>query len=60
MISWDCCIDYLTEKDNRAEELYQFKMVQHYNRKRKEKYLVSFILGLQIILFIIWLIFFKL
>jgi len=60
MRSWDCCIDYLTEKDNRAEELYQFKMVQHYIKIRKEKYLVSFILGLQIILFIIWLIFFKL
>ena len=56
MISWDCCIDYLTEKDSRAEELYQFKMVQHYIKRRKEKYLVSFILGLQIILFIIYLI----
>jgi len=57
--SWDCCIDLLTMKDNRAEELYEFKMVQHFNKERKDKYLASFILGLQIILFIIWFIFFK-
>ena len=53
--SWDCCIDMLYAKDKRAEEVYEFKMVQWYNKRRKEKYLVSFILGIQIILFIIYL-----
>ena len=54
--SWDCCIDMLYAKDKRAEEVYEFKMVQWYNKRRKEKYLVSFILGIQIILFILYLI----
>ena len=53
--SWDCCIDMLYAKDKRAAEVYEFKMVQWYNKRRKEKYLVSFILGIQIILFIIYL-----
>jgi hypothetical protein len=45
----------LHAKDKRAAEVYEFKMVQWYNKRRKEKYLVSFILGIQIILFIIYL-----
>ena len=53
--SWDCSIDMLYAKDKRAAEVYEFKMVQWYNKRRKEKYLVSFILGIQIILFIIYL-----
>lgn len=54
--SWDCCIDMLYNKDKkRAEEIYEFKILQWYNKRRKEKYLVSFILGIQIILFIIYL-----
>jgi len=55
--SWDCCIDLLTTKDNRAEELYEFKMVKYFNKRKKEKILVSFILGLQIILFMIYLLY---
>jgi hypothetical protein len=53
--SWDCSIDMLHAKDKRAAEVYEFKILQWYNKRRKEKYLVSFILGIQIILFIIYL-----
>ena len=52
MKSWDCSIDYLRTRDN-DKEYYSAKLFMQ--KERREAIFISSILGLQIILFIFYL-----
>jgi len=54
--SWDCSIDYLRTRDE-DKDYYSTKLFME--KERREAIFISSILGLQIILFIIYLLFIK-
>ena len=54
MKSWDCSIDYLRTRDN-DKEYYSAKLFME--KERRDVIFISSILGLQIILFVIYLLF---
>jgi hypothetical protein len=56
MKSWDCSIDYLRTRDN-DKDYYSAKLFM--KKERRDVIFISSILGLQIILFIIYLLFIK-
>tara|TARA_R110000737_G_C14509597_1_gene473377 strand:+ start:137 stop:307 length:171 start_codon:yes stop_codon:yes gene_type:complete len=56
MKSWDCSIDYLRTRDN-DKDYYSAKLFME--KERRDVIFISSILGLQIILFIIYLLFIK-